>query len=809
MKYAHVIYNSSEKNQSGAVGFGIRCSTEGTPAELTSAMEENDIFSFAEAGPSLTPSALAANPDAIRQIVPTYFFRSIPLHDKSRAFVLGRKIAVGFDYTFYLNGKPGRLGNYVVDSYVFPQPPTAKEFEILLEDAGSGSNHFIPSSPVPTPDNREMIEISIGHKPYLPVEEKPFTSRAILKVSPQAIELLFSFIQSRKEEKPVLVKTDITTPPRLMAELAMLVPQKQIENLTFITNHTDEGKKKGINIVFINEYYSFEIFKKQWVWLDLGEGSHCESAEAALFRDTVKRYVEQDDFEAIHKLVGWCLSSMYEKGKSFPRETQAQLYNYVHNYPAFRKELIASDSNLRLTLNDYFISEPEEKKRFDISLQEWFHNLRDRDGLWQWMEYILAVSPIDCNLAVEANKRAITNEVFGSPESFAAFHARFRNNFQGVLRFVDMTAFTENNGYLSTMPADWEKLYPLFLADKVKDHEYLVERMITDNIDPSMRQRIVAKEISNPESYIGILVGILAKCGSKNEGKVTRILFEEMSRQNVMSPDFFLRFPSKIDDGYYTNLYIWQLQSFYPKNVDDIRKLTDYLIRFLKNDRATSWATETVGGNVFTRLYTAVKEAIKRNEMSRDEAAGICKTIVGSQYPRRNTEPFEFIYKVLSHAPVYGEGRIRGLWEVTKELGDKDYLVTLAPALLARVENEQPKELYELSAFILDNGIMSQEELTTYANSSRLSAYYHIGILRNGDKKPQEQLDYLVNKAGKTDDEAMAFLGKYFPRSHEKILKSRKPSVMQKVSGMFKNMFGKKQTGNEPDSKKEEPSKKY
>ncbi len=794
MKYAHIVYNSSQKSQSGAAGFGVRCSTKGTPAELTIAMEENGIFSFTMAGPSLTVSTLADKPDAITQIVPTYFFMSIPLSDKNRAFVLGRKIAVGFDYPFYLDGSK-RFGNYVVDSYVFPAPPTVKEFEILLEDAEPGSNHFIPSSPVPTHDNLEMKEISIGYKPDLPVEEKPFSSCTTLKVSTQAIELLFSFIQGSKEKKPVLVKTDIATPPRLMAELAMLVPQEQIENLTFITNHTDEGKKKGINIAFINEYYTFEIFKKQWVWLDLEAGSQCENAEAVLFRDTVKRYVEQGDFESIHKLVGWCLSSMYEKGKSFSRETQTQLYNYIYNYPAFCKELLASDSNLRLTLNDYFLSYPKEKDRFDISLQEWFNNLRDFDGLWQWIDYVIAVSPIDCKGAVEANKREITHKVFKSPESFAAFYAQFKKRFQEVLRFVDMAAFPENNGYLSAMPADWEKLYPLFLTDKVKNYGYMVERMIDDNIDSSMRQRIVEKEISHPE-YINALVGILEKSDGKNEGRVTKILSEEISRQNCVSPDFFLKFPSKIDDNYYTNLYIQQLQNFNPRNGNDAWKLTKNLISFLKNDRATSWAAETNGSKVFTRLYTAVKESVKNNEMSRDKAKEICQDVVSSQYPRKNTEPFDFIYKVLSHAPIHGEGSINELWEVSKEIEDKDYLVTLAPALLAHVENEQPQKLYELCEFLLDNGIMSLEKLTDSARSSQKSEHYYIGILRYGDKKPQEQLDYLVNKAGKTDDEAMTFLSKYFPKSHKKILKDRKPSAIQKVSDMFKNMFGKKQTGN-------------
>ncbi|MDE5875396.1 MAG: hypothetical protein K2H15_07090, partial [Muribaculaceae bacterium] len=91
MKYSHLIYNSSEKNQAGTVGFGVRCSTENMPATIPAAMEENEIFSFAEAGPALSPAALASNPEAIKLIVPTYFFRTMPMADRRKVYVLGKK----------------------------------------------------------------------------------------------------------------------------------------------------------------------------------------------------------------------------------------------------------------------------------------------------------------------------------------------------------------------------------------------------------------------------------------------------------------------------------------------------------------------------------------------------------------------------------------------------------------------------------------------------------------------------------------------------------------------------------------------
>ena len=805
MKYAHLLYNSSEKNQAGSVGFGVRCSTENISPSIVDAMEEKEIFTFSENGPALTPASLISNPEAIKQIVPTYFFQCLSLADKKRIFVLGRKIAVGFDYTFYLNGKSGRLGNYVVDTYIFDQAPSADAFEILLEDPAIGSNHFIPSSPVPHLNNLEMRNISLGHKPYFPEEEKPFKANTPVRISPKAIDLLFAYIQSRKEGKPVLAKATIGMPPHLMAELALLVPPREIENLTFITNHSEEGKKQGINIVFINEYYGYDVYKKQWVWVNLENEEAMITPESILFCYRVEECIAQGDFANVHNLVSWCLSDLYEKGKSFSTDTQRQLYNYLYDFKSFDIEWVAKDRDLRNTLNDYFRLYPEEKFRFEDTLQKKFSFINTVEELWEWIELILKLNPIDCQVTIDTTRGDISDFLFQTPENVRSFYERYCTCFGEVQKFIYSDRYIKHKTYLSTeaLRPYWVNLYRYFFDDKIKagNKSYLIEQLILDNAPSDTIQSVIKNEQFTADEYINSLLSLLGKIKSgeikvdeESEKRVTELMVEALKVPHSVEIDFFELYKDELKVLYFTPLFKWQLASYASIDKENIKQYVAYLLMFLQNPEAEKWELSSGGKQVFQKLYTSLIWMLKNYGIPGEEVKELCGKIYYSGYSQQNVDRFDILSIVAGRDNNVDLKKIDRVWDIAFEIDDSDYLRTLFPLKFKSVEEKSDEEIDKFVAFSFECQLRTLNELWTSASNSKRKNEFRKSVLRNS-KLGTNVIKFLTLEGGMTDEEAMAYLEKNFPKTYATILKSREPSIMQKAIGFLREVFKSKRGG--------------
>lgn len=791
MNYAHIIYNSSEKGRTGSVGFSVRSATEGTPWEVLKAMEDNGVFSFTEAGPSLSPAMLAQKPELILQIPPTYFFRIIPTSPSVKAYIIGRAIAVGFDYTFYINGKPGRLGNYVVDCYAFTQCPTAKEFEIFLENAAPGSNHFIPASPVPSPDNNEMAEISIGHKPDLPFEANSFEASGPPALQSDVLDLLFAFIRGRKEDKPVLVKSPIDLSPKLMAALASICPENRIEDLTFISNYHKDGKTAGINIVFINEYYTREVFPKQWITLDLLNHSGFASPEAQVFRPMIEQALASGNLRDARNIISWLLSPLYEQSKNFKSTTQNRLYSYIYNYQAFNPMDLTLDSELKNAIHSHLLSVPADKQRLADSIEKWYESIDTPEGLYPWFDYLLAVRPIEFPELIDDLRNALTAAMLEDEMIFRNFYNRYKNNFHDILKYLNPVLFPKYESYLSGYrDSDWEKLYPLFLNHHLNDKEYIVHRLISDRVGTEVKNRIISTIFTSEQDYMETLISMLTKDAGDNEGELILCLQNVLCNNPFTKPDFFSLFSSHIDDPYYYSLFLWQLEHESVRNFNDIKRITGYLDQIKSNSEISQWARTPNATIIFGRILDTFKQMYRENSLKPADFINFYNWL-STNYSSA-VRIFIPLYNVLYRKTDLYNQELQAAIEMAKDINDKEYLRLTSLNYLKSIEDGNPNELYNQIHRMLDENLITTDRIIEGTRNTKKVYYYYIGMLNHLDKKPQEQLDFLLNDCGLPEPQAMQLLERSFPKSHHKILKSREPSVGEKMGKFFKGMFAKK-----------------
>lgn len=804
--YAHIIYNSSEKNRTGAVGFGVRSATEGTPSTLLEAMERNELFMFHVNGPNVNSSVLQADPDAIKKLVPSYFFRTLKIAEGKNAYILGRSIGVGFDYTFYQNGKPGRLGNYVVDTYAFDEPPTAEEFEIFLEDAAAGSNYFIPADPAPRPENEEMKSISLGHKPDLAPEMRSFKAKAKATVTEKTIDLLFAFIQSRKEGKPVLVKADVKSPPILMAGLAALMPQSQIENLTFLSNHADEGKKQGINIVFINEYYSCEIFAKQWIMLDLNGSERPHTKESDTFREQVENYVKEGKLMDVHKLVDWMLSDTYEKAKSLPQSTNIQLFNYLYDYPKFDVDSLTGDCQLRETLAETFRTNPEKAKALNEELQQRYDDLEDIDSFSDWLKFIFALRPIDASPVVEENKKAINNNVFEDSESFTKFYKKMGTQWEDACRLaLQPDRFPRNNEILSSLTPDtWTYLYPRFLSDYKDDAVYLIRRMLDDGVYDSVLAEVRKRSIPDNEIFVRALDQVLADASEQYEPRLIKTLVETLPTMSSFPIDFLTKYSAKISESAYAPLFRLQIESLSPRTASETVETAKALRQFRKNPNYEGWMQTPKAKTLINTAFEGIISGVKKRDLRPEEAERLAKEFADLVTSNQDSARFYALADALRGSSTSEYAGLIGLWDLAIKLGDRAYLRRLAPSWLEQSVSREPRKVRDYVDRVVNDELMTEDEIIRISNSSANRKHYIAALLLLNKYKPQEKLDYLMTRLNFSDEQALTFLNQpTFKEDYDKIIKSRQPSVFSKIGSSLKGMFSKKDKSNEEEENKD------
>ena len=352
MKYYHIIYTSSQKGLSGGNGFGIRTATEGIPQEYLKVINDGVhsskyINNVEDCRVPKATELIDTKGGAICNVPPRYFYFVEEVAEGKTVYLIGRNICLGFTEAFYYpnkEGKPsggiGRMGNYIIDFYLFEEKPPREAFQIFYEKPAPGSQRFVPTDPSPRVDNTEMIQLSTGDPVMLPKEEKPFLS-VQTTFSPEVVDLLFAIVDARLKGVSLVVKCPWEKANGLIADVVRLLPDNLVGGLTFSTQYTGNGYSTPADVNFVNEYYKAQYIGKG-VFADLEAGA-VQTREAAAFRQNIVDAIQGGDLPSVHQLVDWMLSPTYQQVANLSAYTNNVLFTYSQRPKEFKLQMLHAE----------------------------------------------------------------------------------------------------------------------------------------------------------------------------------------------------------------------------------------------------------------------------------------------------------------------------------------------------------------------------------------------------------------------------------------------------------------------------------
>ena len=499
MKYYRIIYNSSQRTQSGSAGFGVRTYTEGTPQEYIDMLKDNDFFIYSSGNLSQpSPNALLEDGKIILRYPATYSFAKLPVPNMGKeVYVVSRTICVGFDYPYYVKFAAARLGNFVVDAYIFEEMPSAEVFEMLYEQPALGSAGFVPRNPVPSPDNEEMKTLSLDKMDLLAPEEKHFTCQQMGPISDKAFDLLFSYIESERLRQPLMVKCPSNQAASLMADLMRLLPQKLQETTFFCTNYQTGGLKEGYKVFFINETNPYDYENTgQFFIFDVNQT--VKTIESELYRDELVTLYNNGDNQGFEKLLNWMRSPQYASIRDKSAKTKQVLFNYINTIDPKKfnfQQVFDGDNELLMTLKDYFAKDKSNQTIFNGVLSWYLEHEEMRGGKMVAMVLFcnkLIDKGFDINSVIEKSQEIVTAKLVETPEMFKLTLDKI--GLEGLRKYLDKRVLVQHEQLLDDKRLfdDWDKIYKDFYPEnKQNDHVGIISRMFTLPLPQDVIDRVV------------------------------------------------------------------------------------------------------------------------------------------------------------------------------------------------------------------------------------------------------------------------------------------------------------------------------
>lgn len=489
MKYYHVIYNSSQRTQSGAPGLGVRTCTDGTPEEYIQLLDQNGCFSY-ESGniKQPNPKALLENGKLILEMPATYSFVRLYVPSTGKEiFVYLRTVCVGFDYPYYVKFTAARMDNFVTDAYIFEEYPGTEIAQIFYEKPASDSVSFVPRDPVPSPENEEMKTLSVGAMALLVQEEKNFVSEELPELDERIVEVLLGYFEANRKKVPLLIKCQPFEAPKLMADLIRLLPLQLEPNATFMTNYQSEGVKDGYKVFFINEGYQFEYeMTGQFQILDLTQGQIVKTPEADLYRDKIKSYIDGKDKVSLDKLSTWLLTPLYATIRQNSSQVKDTMYNYVIETEKFSlNEVTVNKEELWPVMIEYFKNDQKRQSLLNTLLEKYLLSEQDADHKCALLKLFNGMVAAGFNISETAtkNQKSISERLTVSEEYLDSVLTKMKG-IANLQLYVDKSVFEDHSEYLDSplFVKWWPETFKLFYSESEISKKKILNRMLIDTV---------------------------------------------------------------------------------------------------------------------------------------------------------------------------------------------------------------------------------------------------------------------------------------------------------------------------------------
>lgn len=407
MNIYQIIYNSSASSIDGASGFGVRCVSEGTPAEYVKMVKDtSSLRSYGSGKFSLAPAAIIEDPKKIYEYPKSFYYKSLKVNEK-RVFLVARVVSTCFDHSFYASGKATRPGNYLAHILVAEEFPGKSIFSIISDECSEAG--FLPKDWSPSVSNNEMVALSVGKAQPLPVIVWE-GGQSSVKCSKSALDLLFSYRLALKENKPIMVSMQSAATPETLVRFMQMLPDERAEECTFVTNHQIESYAKDAKVTFVNEYYSYPISTTICTHINLLREDRQADRIESVWRPILEDALSKSQFERASRLVRWIFSPMAEDNCELRKEANAALFDYYQYPETFTLETVDTTDGILPLLSKYISSGAVPKERLCSLVMERARKAADLQGFIETVGYCekLGGANIDASEAIKLIRELFT-----------------------------------------------------------------------------------------------------------------------------------------------------------------------------------------------------------------------------------------------------------------------------------------------------------------------------------------------------------------------------------------------------------------